>query len=301
MQLNQPHILKLREMLLQHDTAKVRRNFVTGLNSLDQVAPHGVFARGAIHEMLYEPGDMSAAFVAAMLARAASASDQRPLERFVYGCRVEGERLPENRCIGTQNALTVRSLTLAAPAQNPILWCDANRELYPPALLSMGILPEKLIVIHPRLMADEIWATAEALRCKGLAAVVASPSKLSRVEARRLQLAAEEGGTTGILLRCLNKNAAHYAAATRWLVKPMPGNISMQRWSIQLIHGHGGLVGKTIILERSHDIHHDIHHSSSRVSSTAGNTVWNSIAVESSYSVRAIEAVADRSMASKTA
>jgi hypothetical protein len=39
-----------------------------------------------------------------------------------------------------------------------------------------------------------------------------------------------------------------YAAATRWLIKPMPGERMTQRWSMQLIYGHGGQVGSNIIL-----------------------------------------------------
>ena len=40
-----------------------------------------------------------------------------------------------------------------------------------------------------------------------------------------------------------------YAAATRWLVAPMRGERTIQRWTIQLIHGHGGRIGQTVILE----------------------------------------------------
>ena len=44
-----------------------------------------------------------------------------------------------------------------------------------------------------------------------------------------------------------------YAAATRWLIEPAPGERTVQRWKVQLIHGHGGRVGKTVILEHSRE------------------------------------------------
>ena len=62
------------------------------------------------------------------------------------------------------------------------------------------------------------------------------------------------GGVAGILLRRTGgASAAHYAAATRWLVRPARGSETVQRWSVQLIHGHGGLVNQTVLLEVCRD------------------------------------------------
>src|SRR5690606_12186007 len=81
-------------------------------------------------------------------------------------------------------------------------------------------------------------------------------ARLSRVEARRLQLAAERGGGAGIFLRPLDRFASTYAAATRWLVEPAsPASSSLksggfyQRWMLQLLHGHGGQLSARILLE----------------------------------------------------
>jgi len=132
---------------------------------------------------------------------------------------------------------------------HPVIWCDPSGELYPPAIAPFIPLAH-LYLLHPKNLADETWAVAECLRCKGVAAVIAAPSKLSRIEARRLQLAAERGGGVGILLRRFDRSSNIYAAATRWLVAPFPsGDASVQKWAIQLIHGHGGRVGTTVILE----------------------------------------------------
>jgi protein ImuA len=137
----------------------------------------------------------------------------------------------------------------------PVIWCDPRGEVYPPALASLGFDLSKVYLLHPQSPADEAWAVTECLRCRGVGAVIASPSSLSRIEARRLQLAAERGGTVGILLRQQGRGDSIYAAATRWLVKPHPGESTIQRWTIQLLHGHGGRVGQTVFLEYSRENH----------------------------------------------
>jgi protein ImuA len=183
--------------------------FNTGLEAIDRLLPHGGFARGAIHELLAEEGHGLPLFVASVLARAAG----------------------------------------GRASNGSFVWCDPQAVLYPPALAAAGIPLGQLFLLRPKNEADEVWAVAECLRCKGVAATLASPRRLSRIEARRLQLAAEDGGGVGILLRRSGAGSSQYAAATRWLVTPVPGQRTVQRWRLELLHGHGGLVGKAVVLE----------------------------------------------------
>jgi protein ImuA len=136
-----------------------------------------------------------------------------------------------------------------------IVWCDPRRELYPPALAAAGIPLDQLHHLRPKTAEDEIWALAECLACRGVAATIAQPPPLSRVQVRRLQLAAERGGGVGLLLRPHDATATHHAAATRWLVEPARGERTVQRWRIQLIHGHGGRLHDCVYLEYSRDPH----------------------------------------------
>jgi protein ImuA len=161
------------------------------------------------------------------------------------------------------------TLLLARAAANNriVVWSDPQGEIYPPALSATGLSLDRMVLLRARNPRDELWATAECLRCKGVAVTIAAPKRLSRVEARRLQLAAERGGGVGLLLRQVGASSAHYAAATRWLVEPAPGDRFVQRWHVQLVHGHGGRLGQPITLEVCRDTNH----------------------------VRAIETVADRS------
>ena len=87
----------------------------------------------------------------------------------------------------------------------------------------------------------------------GVGAVVALVTqRLSRVEVRRLQLAAERGSGVGLLLRpnLAGAGSGIYAAATRWLVAPAPGERAIQRWHLRFIHGYGGHVGQSFLLEK---------------------------------------------------
>jgi protein ImuA len=94
---------------------------------------------------------------------------------------------------------------------------------------------------------------AECLRCRAIRVTIGALNRLTQVQARRLQLAAERGGGVGILLRPYSAASTTYAASTRWLVRPAPGDEDVQRWKIQLIHGQGGLVGRSILLEANRE------------------------------------------------
>ena len=115
-----------------------------------------------------------------------------------------------------------------------------------------GLIWIRFIFFGPELGAILLWGMAESLRCPGVAAVIGAAGALSRIEARRLQLAAETGAGTGLLLRTPLRGRqlpSHYAAATRWIVSPASGDPTVQRWKIRLVHCHGGDSEKTILLE----------------------------------------------------
>jgi hypothetical protein len=150
------------------------------------------------------------------------------------------------------------ALTAAGPTANEepsraLVWIDPAGTFYPPAVLrGLGRSAGPLDVLRPE-PADLAWATAECLRCRQVRAVVALwMHRPTRVEVRRLQLAAEHGGGVGLLLRP-NLPAAGadvYAAATRWLVSPAPGERTVQRWRVRQVHGHGRQTNSSYLLEK---------------------------------------------------
>ena len=194
-------------------TAPAKRNFMTGLPALDALPPGSAFARGAVHEALSDArhGPPPRSF-ALLLARAALDPDD---------------------------------------AAGLVVWSDPHADLYAPAVAAGGVPLDRLLLLRPPSPREEVWAIAECLRCPAVVAVVAAVPKLTRVEARRLQLAAERGGGVGLLLR--PHSADVYAAATRWRVDPAPGDAETQRWQVQLVHGHGGRVGQSVLLEVSRE------------------------------------------------
>ena len=145
-------------------------------------------------------------------------------------------------------------LSAALASADAVVWCEAAGEPYPPALAAAGILPRRVYMVRPRTQAEAVWATTEALRCRGVGATIAMPERLTAVEARRLQLAAERGGGIGLLLRRLD--GSPHAARTRWLVRPALGDPLTQRWRLRLIHGHGRPSDQDVLLEVNRETHH---------------------------------------------
>ena len=252
-----------------------QRAFVTGFDALDQIAPRGAFARGAVHELLAIPSHPSPFFVALFIARATLlktdlAQRHRGTEKEFLNHRFRRLHRFENS--NSESVKSVQSVVSSSPclcasvakSSGAIVWCDPQGKLYPPAIAAMGVPLDRLFLLRPKTIADENWAIAECLRCRGVSATIASPRRLSRIEARRFQLAAERGRGVGILLRPYDRTANVYSAATRWLISPQRGLRTVQRWRIELIQGHGGQVGQAVILEHHREtnsiqVHPQVH------------------------------------------
>ncbi|HLB79973.1 MAG TPA: hypothetical protein VJJ77_05675, partial [Dongiaceae bacterium] len=104
---------------------------------------------------------------------------------------------------------------LAAAAGKPVLWCGGG-DLYAPALAAFGLDPGAVILVLAAGRAELLWAIEEGLRCRGLAAVLGEADEVGLAAGRRLQLAAEAGGTTGLLLGRPRDASASGIAVTRW-------------------------------------------------------------------------------------
>jgi protein ImuA len=131
---------------------------------------------------------------------------------------------------------------LLAHTNAPILWCrparDAQGELYGQGLAAAGLDPGRLILVHGRDDTEILWAMEEGLRSSALAAVAGNPRKIPPIAGRRLQLAAEESGTAGILLRPEGGQSGGHQAAT---------GVALSRWRVlsapsQPAKGNGGQI-----------------------------------------------------------
>jgi hypothetical protein len=78
---------------------------------------------------------------------------------------------------------------------------DRQQTFYPPAAAAWGIDLDRLVVVRPRNVRDELWAAVQSLRSPAVAAVWGAIDRLESRAFRRLQLAAQAGRTLGLLLR----------------------------------------------------------------------------------------------------
>ena len=127
-----------------------------------------------------------------------------------------------------------------AGAGGTVLWCRRGRGLYAPGLAAFGLAPERLIVVRGRTDTEVLWAMEEGLRSGSLAAVLGETGAAPPTAARRLQLAAEAGGVTALLLRPVAK-ATPSPALTRWRVSPTPSTAcgARIRWKVELLRCRG--------------------------------------------------------------
>jgi hypothetical protein len=97
---------------------------------------------------------------------------------------------------------------------------DRLQQFYAPASVALAIDPSRLIIVRPRQDADEVWALDQAARCAGVAAVLWRGKKLDARHFRRLQLACETSGVTGLLVRPHIADREPSWADLRLLVQP---------------------------------------------------------------------------------
>lgn len=132
-----------------------------------------------------------------------------------------------------------------------ILWIMARPDLFAPGLANAGIAADRLIQVEAGKDEDALAVMEEALRHGALAAVVCEVTRVGMTATRRLQLAAEEGGTTALLLRRWRKAsddplAAPSSAVTRWRIgcapsSPLPvAGVGRSRWQVSLVRQRGG-------------------------------------------------------------
>lgn len=130
------------------------------------------------------------------------------------------------------------------------LWISTRRYIFPPALKSFGIAPERIIFLdHPRPK-EALWALEEALKCKALGCVVGEIPELSFSESRRLQLAVEESRVTGFIHRHRPRSENTVACVSRWKIRPLesfapdelPGP-GLPRWNVELLRVRNGRPG----------------------------------------------------------
>jgi protein ImuA len=181
-----------------------------GLGEIESAFPNGIFPRKAIHEFI--------------------------------------STVPE--CAAASGGFIGALLSTLMKEGAACVWVSTSRNLFPVSLRLFNVDPERIIFIDVAREKDVLWIMEEALKCDGLAAVVAEVRSLSIIESRRLQLAVEQTGVTGFILRKDAGKALANVATARWKVTSVPSEtedgmpgVGFTRWNVELIkvrHGNPG-------------------------------------------------------------
>ncbi|HEV2867173.1 MAG TPA: protein ImuA [Allosphingosinicella sp.] len=166
------------------------------------------------------------------------------------------EAAPAGAALGDEAAATLFLAAVAArlaieAGEGTVLWALSRRDLFAPGLAAVGLAPERLIYAECRRDEEVLAVMEEGLRHGGLAAVVGEVGRIGMGPARRLQLAAEDGGTTALMLRRRRRSdsdplAAPSPAVTRWRIGCAPSQklavpgIGRARWHVELARQRGG-------------------------------------------------------------
>ena len=181
-----------------------------GLGPVEAAFPNSVFPTGTIHEML----------------------------------------CPAQEQVAATTGFMAGILTSLMQQGGVCLWIGVSRRLFPPSLMVFGVEPDRVIFVDLQREKDVLWAMEEALKCEGLAAVVAELREINFAQSRRLQLAVENSRVTGFLLRNDPRKVGATTCVARWQITPLPSKLAddlpgvgFPRWQVDLLKVRNGNPG----------------------------------------------------------
>ena len=181
-----------------------------GLGPLETAFPNGVFPTGTIHEMI----------------------------------------CPSPEQLAATSGLMSGLLSSLMKKGGACIWISLSRKLFPPSLIAFNVEPDRVIFIDLKHEKDVLWAMEEALKCEGLAAVIAEVREISFAQSRRLQLAVESSKVTGFLLRNDPRKLNTTTCVARWQITPLPSEledelpgVGFPRWQVDLLRVRNGSPG----------------------------------------------------------
>lgn len=177
----------------------------TGWRTVDAVLPGGGLRRSATHEI-------------------------------VSGARPEGTARARRRDWEPPLAMLAHMANGSAGEEGWTVWI--GRRVWPYGLsVTAGRTLGRMLCIDPPDTGARDWVLDAALRCPGLT-VVADGTDLDAAAARRVQLAAEAGGSMGLIARPWWEAGEISFAWSRWLVAPVAHAVGVEvvasRWCVTL-------------------------------------------------------------------
>ena len=156
------------------------------------------------------------------------------------------EILLEREGIG-ELRLTLPALARLQNEGRSIVWVSPPYRPYAPALAAAGIDLARLIVVRGRNARDARWAYEQALRAPECGAAFGWMGLTEDRVVRRLQVAAREGRTWGVLWRRPGQRASAAAAPLRLSLAPANG-----RLAVRVLKRRGADLAKPILLDLAH-------------------------------------------------
>lgn len=132
-----------------------------------------------------------------------------------------------------------------------VLWITKSNMIFAPGLVSCGLKPDRITFMEVRRDQEALWAMEEGLRAKGLAIVVGEIQDADLTATRRLQLAVEDSGVTGFLMRIDPRKTGSSSCVSSWSVSSLPSQfddgmpgIGFPRWDVELTKVRNGTPGR---------------------------------------------------------
>jgi protein ImuA len=168
---------------------------------------------------------------------------------------------------GRQSAVAtgfVAGLAGRVAARRPIIWIRQDFSAIEAGAVSMngfaelGLDPRLLVSVHAGDVDQALRTTADALACDAVGAVVlevwGEAKQLDLVASRKLTLAAQASGATGLMLR-MAAEPRPSTAETRWIVRAAHSPPASRPWSAwgsplfetQLVRNRHGPTGRWIM------------------------------------------------------
>ena len=161
-----------------------------------------------------------------------------------------------------------------ASQASTIVVVDRGQRFYPPAVIpwldaladatGKGGGRPHLVVARPSRDDDELWTIDQALRCPGVAAVLAWPRRVHATAMRRWQLASRASGAVGLVVRGLSECGFFGRvpvgeptwADAKVAISPMAGesgaDLAVRRLRLSL--AGGPWAGNEMLVERSTEL-----------------------------------------------
>jgi protein ImuA len=134
------------------------------------------------------------------------------------------------------------------------IWISASRKIFPAALAQFDIDADNLLFIDAKNEKHVLWATEEALKCNGLAAVISEIKDFDFTVSRRWQLAVEQSLVSGFILHHYKRAPSVNACVARWKITSMPSvspgaipGVGFPRWKVELLKVRNGKPGSWLI------------------------------------------------------